>query len=49
MTDSTTGEIKKIYSAHNVVLSTANPKHMLVAHDKVTVTAQAKVGEMTMV
>ena len=37
--------------AHNVVLSTANPKHMLVAHDKVTVTAQAKVkeGEMTMV
>lgn len=48
VTDAATGEIKKIYSAHNVVLSTANPKHMLIAHDKVTVTAEAKVGEMSM-
>ena len=50
VTDSTTGEIKKIYSAHNVVLATANPKHMLIAHDKVTIatTAKVKEGEMSM-
>jgi len=43
VTDPATGEIKKIYSAHNVVLSTANPKHMLIAHDRVTVNAEASV------
>tara|TARA_R100001463_G_scaffold100807_1_gene155274 strand:+ start:739 stop:1404 length:666 start_codon:yes stop_codon:yes gene_type:complete len=51
VTDPATGEVKKIYSGHKMVFATANPKHMLIAHDRVAVTSESNVvqEEMSMI
>lgn len=43
VTDPATGEVKRIYSGHKMVLTTGNPSHALIAHDKVAVTSTANV------